>query len=1128
MPDEKWLEKYKKYNKTWDYSVEEQKPEDLKKTSMDESSKKELRAISKLSKEPIKKPYIQETGKKQISPTQIADVPRARKIDPVTGAVLRTILSPAKSAVEGVEQGTNTLIESGKDIAKGDVGTGILGLLSGGVKTAFSAATPLVPVLSAFSAGQQALQEVAPESVNKVVQTALNPITSITEPTTKAGKYAAELGDLVYQIGVLGGISKGSKYFKNIEGNLSFPEKPFNLQLDDMLTVGKEISKQKLKLYEPKPQEGLTNEQLPIKREVQNAIKERQITESNINEYQGTPEIRQTPTETGGGNRPIESGKIQEEIKPLETMETFKEPTGFKNEIINQERLKENKQPIETEVRQNFTKNVWDEAEKGISEGIYDAKSIANDVITKGKQPNSVEVAVLGRDNIQLRNQRNTIQDKILEYRTQGEKGLEIELQDRLKNVESDLELSDKALHESGTMSSDALNIRKALIKEDMSVANFTKQWETKFKKPVPEEILKKVQELELQNRDLSNKLELATATKQINNVVRQTQIRIRREKRVRTQEELSKEWDDLNKQLYITLSKPHAGVPVDAMPLVGKMMVNLVERGVTKVVDIVDTIYEQLKDKIEGLDKRAIMDAISGYGKEIVPKEKSEIDKTIADLRKQMEVISKIEDIEKGVPLKERIINKGNPSKELSDLKKQLKQGMDKYGITEEKNLKTQKTRLRNEILKYREKLTNKDFTEKEKTPVYDKEIISLQGELKRNQEKYKQELAIEERKNWSKTKKAANIASELANLSRAAFQPVGDLSMPFRQGMPLGAGNPKAWTKAWGDMFKALRSEKAYNTLEDAIEFSPYGDLHRKFGLDLTKTYGKGKISGQEEVYAGNWAYKIPLWKHVVSSSERSAVAFMNKLRADYFDNGIDVLKKLGFDPYNPKDFNEFHSLARVTNILSARGELPKGEIVPLLNNIFYSPKMIAGRIQSVAYLANPNISKFARKQMAKSLTSFVGMGIGLLSLAKLSGAEVEISPLSSDFGKIKIGNTRIDIWAGFQQYARFIAQQIMSERKRTDTKKIEKLKPMKALADFARGKLSPQASLIWDIREGKTIIGQEVTALNALTNRITPLAMQDIYEAIREHGLVEGSLIGSTGIFGMGVNTYKNKKR
>ena len=70
--------------------------------------------------------------------------------------------------------------------------------------------------------------------------------------------------------------------------------------------------------------------------------------------------------------------------------------------------------------------------------------------------------------------------------------------------------------------------------------------------------------------------------------------------------------------------------------------------------------------------------------------------------------------------------------------------------------------------------------------------------------------------------------------------------------------------------------------------------------------------------------------------------------------------------------------------------------------------------------------------RKEAARDLVAFLGIGASVLGLAKMAGAEIETEPTSSDFGKIKIGNTRYDIWAGFQQFARFGAT--LTEHRKT----------------------------------------------------------------------------------------------
>jgi len=82
---------------------------------------------------------------------------------------------------------------------------------------------------------------------------------------------------------------------------------------------GKRISKEKYdELTKPKEQ--------PKTEEVKNATEEGKITESNQPEYQQT-ETRGLSPETSSSNRPIESGKIEEKVTPVETEVKAEKPT---------------------------------------------------------------------------------------------------------------------------------------------------------------------------------------------------------------------------------------------------------------------------------------------------------------------------------------------------------------------------------------------------------------------------------------------------------------------------------------------------------------------------------------------------------------------------------------------------------------------------------------------------------------------------------------------------------------------------------------------------------------------------------------------------------------------------------
>ena len=90
------------------------------------------------------------------------------------------------------------------------------------------------------------------------------------------------------------------------------------------------------------------------------------------------------------------------------------------------------------------------------------------------------------------------------------------------------------------------------------------------------------------------------------------------------------------------------------------------------------------------------------------------------------------------------------------------------------------------------------------------------------------------------------------------------------------------------------------------------------------------------------------------------------------------------------------------------------------------------------------------------------------------------VEYDPRSTDFGKIRIGDTRGDIWGGFQQYSRFFDQAIMIEKKSTVSGKIipyggyAGTSRLQEGLRFLRGKTSPLVSFGIDALDGKYMFG------------------------------------------------------
>ncbi|GAG96283.1 unnamed protein product, partial [marine sediment metagenome] len=174
---------------------------------------------------------------------------------------------------------------------------------------------------------------------------------------------------------------------------------------------------------------------------------------------------------------------------------------------------------------------------------------------------------------------------------------------------------------------------------------------------------------------------------------------------------------------------------------------------------------------------------------------------------------------------------------------------------------------------------------------------------------------------------------------------------------------------------------------------------------------------------------------------------------------------------------------------------------------------------------------LSPPVRKEAMKSVIKFVSTGIGILSLAKLAGADVETDPTSADFGKIRIGNVRWDIWGGYQQWIRFAAQMITGRVKSSTTGKVRELKagefPYQSRLDWAsrfiQSKFAPVPALGADLLRGESIIGEPLDLGTAAYENLTPIYMQDLAEAVDEMGVVGIPAVGIPGFFGIGTQVY-----
>jgi len=396
----------------------------------------------------------------------------------------------------------------------------------------------------------------------------------------------------------------------------------------------------------------------------------------------------------------------------------------------------------------------------------------------------------------------------------------------------------------------------------------------------------------------------------------------------------------------------------------------------------------------------------------------------------------------------------------------------------------------------------------------------------------------------------KKASVMQELYNLPRG-LTTSWDISAPLRQGLPL--ITKKEWWKAWPDMMKSMGSQRAYDMVMANIEARPLfahktepafvggkwvnkriPSLAEKSGLAMTdlKSFGS-----REENIMSSWAEAVP----GIRPSNRAYTAFLNKLRADTFESLIKDADAVN-NPELAKEIADFvntatgrgplrTSLPNITRGGVGLKERSLEQAASVLTNTLFSPRLVASRVRMLNPATYIAASPFVRKQYMKAFLSTAGAWGTVASLAKMAGADVVLDANNADFGKIKIGNTRLDPAAGFQQYLVLAHRLISGKTTSSTSSRTQELgKGFRAptrrsvVEDFGANKLHPTLKFAYDLYDASKY--KSVMLGDRLLQMFVPLIVQDIAELAQEDPSLLPLAIPTA--MGMGTQTYEKGKQ
>lgn len=383
----------------------------------------------------------------------------------------------------------------------------------------------------------------------------------------------------------------------------------------------------------------------------------------------------------------------------------------------------------------------------------------------------------------------------------------------------------------------------------------------------------------------------------------------------------------------------------------------------------------------------------------------------------------------------------------------------------------------------------------------------------------------------------------TDILNVPRALMASM-DVSAPFRQGLVVMASHPKLFFSEFAPMLKSLKSEDDFQGLMRSIHESPTFPLMEKGKLALTDigetAKGASNLSKREEQFASNMAEQIPGVGHLVRGSDRAYVGFLNKTRSDLFNL---LVHQAAGEGYHLND-KLVEDIAKFVNSATGRGDIGRfADHTATLNALFFSPRLLASRLNFLNPTYYLRMEPFARRQALRAALRLTGTLGVVLEAARTAGAEVNTDPRNADFGKIRIGNTRIDVAGGFQQPIRLLAQLGSGQIVSSTTGQLEHLSGgfvgrsrLDVLSQFAKGKLAPVPSFATDVLSGQQFSGNPLDfSINPadtnseISSHYLPLLAQDIISLQQQtHSPLAAAGGGLLSAFGVGIQSYSPKKK
>jgi len=376
------------------------------------------------------------------------------------------------------------------------------------------------------------------------------------------------------------------------------------------------------------------------------------------------------------------------------------------------------------------------------------------------------------------------------------------------------------------------------------------------------------------------------------------------------------------------------------------------------------------------------------------------------------------------------------------------------------------------------------------------------------------------------------------------------------LRQSKALAGGHPvvgfQAHTTAWQSMFSQKHTEAEWELITRDPDFQIYDQIRQDTGHDPLRVPAFAGVKGTErwrtaeefgfptvERLIPRLTQKLPHIKYF----ERAFSAGTNKIVWGVWKQKLEwsrrYSEKIASGEITLKEGEAFDIIQEMTDHQAMLGDMIQranlrrfSGLAPAMNAFFFAARSKIGRFLAPTHLIgvtirqgkvnfNPRIIKEAWRDFLLTNAEiagvmFLGSWLGLWDL--------EDDPRNAEFMSARIGNTRIDPWAGQRQFVVLYTRLVTKTGVSSVTGAEYDVNPQGALTSFITNSLSPLASAMLEFYTGRNFIGGVIDFKDAKywIEKITPFAINDVWEAAEEDWRI-GVAVTIPAIYGEGVQTY-----